>query len=358
MMKELHVQTSTHPYTIHIDEKIRFRLKDYLVETYSSIFIITDDTIAPLYLQGVMDNLQHESIHYDIIPSGEASKNIETYYRLQTKLMEAQLDRKSLIIALGGGVIGDIAGFVAATFMRGIDYVQVPTTILSHDSSVGGKVAINHELGKNMIGCFYPPKAVIYDITTLHTLPAHEVRSGYAELIKEAYIYDEAFLQELFTCNLQNINNLPLIDHLYQGIAIKANIVEQDEKESNIRMFLNFGHTLAHAIEASLGYGKITHGEAVAIGMLFALYISEKKYQTPLQLQTYYDWLKRNGYQTTLPAIPIDQIIQLMKLDKKAQFGTIQMVLLEKIGKPLIVPMTENEIADYLRSFKEEWNIS
>src|SRR5699024_1164638 len=195
-MNQLQVKTSTNDYPIIIEEGIRFRLFEYLKKEYSSIFIVTDDIVAPLYLEDIVNNIKltQKNVHYHIIPSGEISKGIDMYYTLQTKMLEANLDRHSLIIALGGGVVGDLAGFVAATYMRGIDYVQMPTTILAHDSSVGGKVAINHELGKNMIGSFYPPVAVLYDVETIKTLPEHEVRSGFAELVKEAFIADTDFL--------------------------------------------------------------------------------------------------------------------------------------------------------------------
>src|SRR5690625_492348 len=161
--------------------------------------------------------------------------------------------------------------------MRGIDYIQVPTTILDHDSSVGGKVAINHEQGKNLIGNFYPPVAVIYDVRMIQTLPENEIRSGYAELVKEAFISKEDFLQQLFAQPLSAISNEQLKKHLYEGVKVKVSIVEKDEKEANIRKYLNFGHTLARASESTKGYGAITHGQIVAIGMVFTLHEIEEK---------------------------------------------------------------------------------
>lgn len=354
-MKELSVKTSTHTYSVYIDHHLRYRVADFLKQTYSSILIITDDKIAPLYLQDVLTSLPKERVYEKVIPSGEASKSIDMFYDIQTFAIEKALDRKSLIIALGGGVIGDLAGFVAATFMRGIDFIQVPTTILAHDSSVGGKVAINHALGKNMIGNFYPPKAVVYDVDTLITLPAHEIRSGYAELVKEAYIQDEAFLQDIFQTNITQLHKESLKEHLFKGIQIKANIVEADEKESNVRMYLNFGHTLAHALEAFLGYGKVTHGEAVAIGMLFAIQISEDKYNVSLYKKELFQWLKNNHYPVSLPAIDVREIIQLMKTDKKSQFQSIYMVLLKEIGKPVIEAIDETYLIEQLTLFMKGW---
>src|SRR5690625_3862446 len=241
-MKELRVSTSTHDYTISIDENIRFSLTNYFKKEYTKILIITDDQVAPLYLNDVLAGLQNEDVIHTTIPSGEATKSIEYYYQLQTVALENRLDRQSLIIALGGGVIGDLAGFVAATFMRGIDYIQVPTTILAHDSSVGGKVAINHEQGKNLIGSFYPPVAVIYDVHTIQTLPENEIRSGYAELVKEAFISKEDFLKLLLAQPLSAFSNAKLKKHIYEGVKVKASIVEKDEKETNSRKYINFAH--------------------------------------------------------------------------------------------------------------------
>src|SRR5690625_1320774 len=268
-MTSILVKASSHEYPIAIGENIRFELLERMPKTYTTIMIITDESVAKLYLNDIKSNFKTEHVVEAIIPVGEKSKSMKQYEILQTIAIENGLDRHSLIIALGGGVVGDLAGFVAATFLRGIDYIQIPTTILAHDSSVGGKVAINHELGKNLIGSFYPPQAVIYDVNTLQTLSESEVRSGYAELIKEALIADQHFFQVLINTNLKEISTSQLQDHLYVGIKIKADIVEADEKEAGDRMFINLGHTLAHALEAELGYGELAHGDAVALGLLF-----------------------------------------------------------------------------------------
>lgn len=355
-MEQLRVETSTHDYTISIEEHLRFKLKDFIAKKYTTIFVITDDQVAPLYLDDVLYGLQGEHVIHTTIPSGEATKSIEYYYQLQTVALENRLDRNSLIVALGGGVIGDLAGFVAATFMRGIDYIQVPTTILAHDSSVGGKVAINHELGKNLIGSFYPPIAVIYDVHMVQTLPENEIRSGYAELVKEAFISDETYLQQLFSKSLTSITKDELTNHLYQGIKVKATIVEQDEREANIRKYLNFGHTLAHAMETTLGYGRLTHGESVAIGMLFALRLSEQIFDRSLYYEELTTWLQDNGYPLSLFDLDIDQLIQLMKLDKKATNQMIQMVLLREIGEPIVKTIDEPMLKEALTTFKKELN--
>src|SRR5699024_6228733 len=353
-MKQLRVNTSTHDYTISIDEHIRFKLTDFLTKKYSKILIITDDQIAPLYLNDVYEGLQGEDVVHTIIPSGEATKSIEYYYQLQTTALEANLDRHSLIIALGGGVVGDLAGFVAATFMRGIDYIQMPTTILAHDSSVGGKVAINHELGKNLMGSFYPPVAVLYDVETIKTLPEHEVRSGFAELVKEALIADTDSLNRLLADSVHDVDTKQMRNYLYIGKKFKMYIVEQDEREANIRMFLNFGHTLAHALETELGYGEMTHGEAVAIGMLFALKRSQKITTSTLPYEALYSWLQRNNYPLNIQNLNIHRLIQHMKKDKKTTAQHIQMVLLEKVGSPTIQTVSDQELYQDLKEFMEE----
>lgn len=357
-METLTVQTSTNNYQIVIKENIRFIVPHYLDKTYSSIFIITDETVASLYADDVFDSFKETGydVKIEIIPSGEASKSMDMYETLQTSLLKAGVDRKGLIVALGGGVVGDLAGFVAATFMRGIDYIQVPTTILAHDSSVGGKVAINHPLGKNLIGSFYPPVAVLYDTGTLNSLPKDEIRSGYAELLKEACIGNADFLADLLNVSLDDISNHQLQNHLYKGIQVKQSIVEQDEKEANIRMFLNFGHTLAHAIETELGYGELTHGEAVAIGMLFALRLSETELAITVPRQQIADWFHKNHYPISLSSLEVSQLIKHMKSDKKTENQQIQMVLLQKIESPLMKNISDEVLKKALATFMEELN--
>ncbi len=353
-MKTLKVKSSLHDYKITIGSGMRFHTQKLLSKSYTSIMIITDDVIESLYLKDLKNTLKDQKVFTYVLPNGEAEKSIDNYYKIQTKAIENGLDRNSLLIALGGGVVGDITGFVAATYMRGIDFIQVPTTILAHDSSVGGKVAINHELGKNLIGAFYPPQAVIYDIDTLKTLSDAEKRSGYAEIIKEAFISDLAFLNELFSINITNLTNEQLSNHLYKGIQIKAEIVEADEKESNIRKHLNLGHTLSHAIESELGYGKITHGEAVAIGIIFALRISEIKYNIDLPINSYIDWMKMNNYPFDLSELKTEKLIHKMKSDKKSKNQVIQMVLLKEIGKPTTEDLSDDFLTEQLNKFIKE----
>ena len=349
-MDEIRVQSSSHPYSIYIGEGILTKLGQFLTKDYSHVFIVTDEIVADLYLNRFKENFSQGKVSSCIIPAGEKSKNIDTFYNLHTEALKYGLDRNSLIIALGGGVVGDLAGFVAATFMRGIDYIQIPTTILAHDSSVGGKVAINHELGKNMIGNFYPPRAVIYDVRTLQSLKSEEIRSGYAELIKEALLDNEGYFHAMLKTELHTLSNKQLQEHILFGIKVKAAIVEADEKESGVRKHLNLGHTLGHAIEAELGYGTLTHGEAIAIGLLFAIHVSEHIYGSSLPFDALNQWLKQNEYPLHAE-LNEDELINKMKSDKKTINNTIQMVLLRKIGTPETKGISDQDLKRYLQSF-------
>lgn len=353
-MAHLTVKSSSHSYDIVIGENIRHHLKDYMSKDYSAVMIVTDNNIANLYLDDIRNNFKKDTVFQYVIPNGEQSKDIDTYFKLQTEAIQNGLDRHALMIALGGGVVGDLAGFVASTFLRGIDYIQIPTTILAHDSSVGGKVAINHPRGKNLIGSFYPPRAVIYDVATLTSLSINEVRSGYAELVKEALISDEHFLNEILQVNINNLSNETLTEHLYGGIKVKANIVESDEKEAGIRMYLNLGHTLGHALEAELGYGVLTHGEAVAIGLLFALRMSEEKFSAQLPYEPLRQWLMDNHYPLHMQDLNVQNLVEKMKMDKKVVHKKIQMVLLKQIGEPVVQEIDEQELYIALKSFMEE----
>lgn len=350
-MDELIINSEIHQYKIIIGNRIRYDINALLPKPYSTILVITDDKVAEKYLNEVMSNLQAENIFTSIIPAGEQSKSFALFEKLHTEALTYGLDRESLIIALGGGVVGDLAGFVAATYMRGIDYIQMPTTILAHDSSVGGKVAINHQLGKNLIGSFYPPKAVLYDIDTLSTLPRSQVRSGYAELIKEGLIADEELFQSILSSDLMSLSQDQLHNHIRSGIKIKAAIVEADEKEKGMRKYLNLGHTLGHALETTLGYGVLTHGEAIGIGLLFSMYVSESVYTIKLPYEPLYRWLLNNNYPLFLEQLHVNDLITLMKTDKKTLNHHIQMVLLKNVGEPVIKEISDEDMSSYLKQF-------
>lgn len=349
-MKKMMIKSTTHNYPIYVGQELLKNISLYLDIDYTKIFIITDENVAKLYVKEVESALDNFPVLTKVIDSGEQSKSIETYYEIQSFALANALDRNSLIIALGGGVVGDLAGFVAATFMRGIDYIQVPTTILAHDSSVGGKVAINHELGKNLIGSFYSPKAVIYDLSTLNSLPAAEIRSGYAEIIKESLIGNKLLYKEIMNINLKELSTLNMQEHIYEGIRVKKKIVEADEKESSQRMYLNLGHTLGHAIEILYAKKPILHGEAIATGLLFSLFVSEREYKVDLGVNRLYRWLDENDYPIYVPE-EIDLILDKMKQDKKNRDGRITLILVKDIGEIRIESFTEEHISLLLKDF-------
>lgn len=335
-MKKLTVEAS-HAYQVHIGNRaLKILYGEYreLIEDADRIGIIADETVLKLHSNYFKMHVpSSDKVKYKVIPSGEQAKSIETYMDCQSFLLQEGFSRKSVLLAFGGGATGDLAGFVASTFMRGIPFIQIPTTILAHDSAVGGKTAINHELGKNMIGTFYQPLTVIYDTHFLSTLPEKELRSGMAEVIKHAFISNGAWLDELLAIkDLKGLTDEEMALHIERGIAVKAAIVEEDEYETGVRKYLNFGHTLAHAVEAASGYGKVTHGEAVAIGMAYALLLSEHN-----KFQQFLEWCKSNGYPLKLlQGIPFEKLQGYMKKDKKTAGGLLNFVLLRETGKPFM----------------------
>jgi len=358
-MIEQVVKTPLKTYPVYIGTEAIKQLPVFLKDqqpNLTKILIITDETVGKLYLPTVLKYLSDFQVESIMVPSGEKAKTFDVYYECQTAALKYKLDRHSAILAVGGGAIGDLSGFVAATFMRGIPFIQIPTTILAHDSAVGGKVAINHPAGKNMIGSFYQPEAVIYDTNFLVSLPEHEKRSGFAEVIKHGLIQDYSFYEWLKDniASLNNITEEDLVRFLSRGIEIKSAIVAEDEKETGIRAYLNFGHTLGHAIEAELGYGKMTHGEAVIIGMLFAIQLSHKYAGLQFETKTLYKWLRELGYHVNLPSgLSFDRLIDRMKSDKKSIGQQIRMVLLKEIGTPLLYEFTEEDMQLELENFSK-----
>lgn len=358
-MEAITIHTSSKQYPVFIGLKAIHKLSEFIVnelQQVSKIVIITDEKVSTLHLETVKAVLETtgKKVLQHIVPEGEHAKTFEVFYDCQTFCLSQQLNRKSLIIALGGGAVGDLAGFVASTFMRGIPFIQVPTTLLAHDSAVGGKVAVNHPLGKNMIGAFYQPEAVIYDLEFLSTLPIEQLRSGFSEVIKHALIADLDFYNWLVSNihDLANLTDEQFFTMIKRGIEIKASVVEQDEKEAGIRAFLNFGHTLGHSIEASMGYGNFTHGESVLIGMVYALELSRKKLQLSFDMQDFVDWVQSLGYLTSIPKhLDVNQLLQLMKSDKKSVTSKATFVLLEKVGSPVLTEMDDNELLDEMANF-------
>ncbi|MGP7816060.1 3-dehydroquinate synthase [Niallia sp. 01092] len=363
-MKTVAVKTESKMYDVLIGENVHTKLPSILQQHYpctTKILIITDETVEKLHLASLQQELDSFAYVTYTVPAGEKAKTFEVYYNCLTFALEQNLDRKSFVLALGGGAVGDLAGFVAASYMRGIPFIQLPTTILAHDSAVGGKVAINHPQGKNMIGAFYQPEAVIYNTAYLQTLPLKEIRSGFGEVMKHALISDPEFYFMLLEdiTDLANVPEKTWASLLQKGIEIKANIVSQDEKEAGIRAYLNFGHTLGHAIEAEMGYGNITHGEAIVIGMVFAMKLSQKKYGFDFSFQQWLNWLTKLQYDVQIPEhLETDKLINRMKQDKKSVNGDIHFVLLESIGKPVIVKFGEEEIKKELQLFKDGENVN
>jgi 3-dehydroquinate synthase len=361
-MEQVIIKTSANTYPVYIGNQILSdadRLLKNLLDKTSNVLIVTDDQVGPLYLEVLKKSLSNSNVSiFDyIVPRGEASKSFDQYYQILSFALESGLDRTSAVIALGGGVIGDLAGFVAATYMRGIKFIQIPTSLLAHDSSVGGKVGINHELGKNMIGAFYQPHAVLYDVAILQSLSDREWASGFAEVIKHGLISGEqlhAWLQSSVH-ELPITNETLLINMLKEAILVKARIVEEDEKEAGVRAYLNLGHTLGHAIEATYGYGKITHGEAVAIGILFAIKLSNEILGAKLPFNEIREWFLKLSLPVSIPEqCDLSQLINYMKRDKKNENGNVHMILLEELGKPTKLFVKDEIIRNSLHVFNNK----
>lgn len=334
------VKTTSHTYEVMIGQGILAKaFTNYapLFEKADQIIVLTDEHVWQAQATYFTDS-SFFAFKTFIMPAGESCKSFENYEAVQTFLLEQQCTRKSLIIAFGGGAVGDLAGFVAATYMRGIPFIQVPTTILAHDSAVGGKTAINHKLGKNMIGAFYQPQAVLYDTVLLVSLPEREVLSGMAEVVKHAMISDAQWLEEILQGNLVHLPEQLLAQYLALGIRVKANIVEQDETEQSVRKYLNLGHTYGHAIEAAAGYGRLAHGEAVMIGLVYCLLLSERYGQiTRGFTKRFFHFVVANGYPfSAVNDYSFDELTTYLVKDKKAEYGELQFVLLKAIGEPFV----------------------
>ena len=308
-----------------------------------SALIVTNSTVAPLYLDAVRQALDSRQIRHDqiILDDGEQYKTMVSIETIIDLLLTNRHDRRTTVIALGGGVIGDVAGFAASIYQRGVNFIQIPTTLLSQvDSSVGGKTGVNHPLGKNMIGAFYQPQCVIADIDTFNTLPARELSAGLAEVIKYGLIHDVEFFDWL-EINIDGLSNLDQ-ELLAQAVLVscqnKARVVELDERESGLRAILNLGHTFGHAIETVMGYGNWLHGEAVAAGMVMAIDLSIREGLVDEEIrQRAVALLQRAGLPVTPPAeITVEQYLDAMAIDKKNVDGRIKLVLLNALGDAFI----------------------
>ncbi len=306
--------------------------------------VVSNTTVAPLYAERLMRALECAGKQVELLalPDGEQYKNLETLEQIYDFLMEKQVDRKTTLIALGGGVIGDLAGFAAASFQRGVPFIQVPTTLLAQvDSSVGGKTGINHPRGKNMIGAFYQPRCVLADTATLDTLPDRELSAGLAEVIKYGLLWDEDFL-DWIESNIQALRARDagtLTEAIRQSCLIKAEIVRQDEREGGIRALLNLGHTFGHAIEAGMGYGRWLHGEAVGAGMCMAADLSHRlEMLDDTACRRIETLVAAAGLPTRAPAdLSAERLRELMDSDKKVENGRLRLVLLGRLGQARLI---------------------
>ena len=350
-MITVNVELGERAYPIHIGAGLIGKTELFAPHIAgASVMIVTNTTVDPLYGDTLRSALAPlgKAVSTVVLPAGEAHKNWETLNRIFDALLTEHADRKSTLIALGGGVIGDMTGFAAACYMRGVPFIQVPTTLLSQvDSSVGGKTGINHPLGKNMIGAFYQPQVVIADIGALSTLPARELAAGVAEVIKTGAIADAAFF-DWIEANVDALNRCDpaaLGEAVKRSCEIKASVVAADEREGGLRAILNFGHTFGHAIEAGLGYGEWLHGEAVGCGMAMAADLSVRLgHLDDAARERLVGVIAAAHLPTRAPALGEARYIELMKVDKKAEAGSIKFILLKRFGETLITPAPDDAV--------------
>ena len=351
-MKTLQVELGDRSYPIYIGQDLLS--KSELVEPYvkgNQVLIVSNDTVAPLYLDKVKKTFSRYDVKIVILPDGEQYKNLEILNTIYDALLDAKFDRTCTLVALGGGVVGDMTGFAAASYQRGVNFIQIPTTLLAQvDSSVGGKTGVNHPKGKNMIGAFHQPRCVIADSDTLNTLEDNQLSAGIAEVIKYGLIRDMSFTKWLE----ENMSKLLARDPEALSYAIetscrcKAEIVAEDEKESGVRALLNLGHTFGHAIETSAGYGNWLHGEAVATGMLMAADLSMRLGNLNQQdIERVDNLLDMAMLPTRAPHhMDYDHFIELMAIDKKVRDGKINFVLFNTLGDAMV---TNDFNHDFLR---------
>ena len=349
MNKSINIKLTSNSYNIIISDGLINKVAEFHLNlfSYRPAIIISDDKTAPLYINKLKQSFSREGISNRdiIIPHGEKQKNFVTLIEITNNLLSNNVSRDTVLYALGGGVIGDLTGFTASITLRGLDFVQIPTTLLSQvDSSIGGKTGINTQHGKNLVGTFYQPKLVLIDTSTLNTLPNSEMLSGYAEVVKYALIKDPTFFQwlEKYGSKVIQCEEKYLAETIYKCCTIKSNIVRQDEKEKNIRAILNFGHTFGHAFEAESSYSsKLRHGEAVSVGMILACKLSKELGHLKTNI---IPRIKEHFTQIGLPISPKDisenkndwdilKLISRMKNDKKVINNIIQFILIKDIGK-------------------------
>jgi 3-dehydroquinate synthase len=352
-MQTLTVNLGDRSYSIHVGDGILSEAGDFLQQAglRGKVAVITNPTVAQLYLDPVHESLTRTG--FDVIPvlipDGEEHKNLGSLSTIYDRLIADRFERRSCVLALGGGVVGDLAGFAAATFLRGIAYVQVPTTLLAQvDSSVGGKTGVNHHDGKNLIGAFHQPRLVLIDVAVLQSLPRREFIAGLAEVIKYGVIEDPALfkvLEEKMSKLMDQDRDL-LSQVIATSCAIKAKVVEKDEREDDYRAVLNFGHTIGHALEAATEYQKYLHGEAVGIGMAQAAAISvQQGFCDQRSLERIRKLIKKAGLPLEIPRdVSMQNLVQSMEVDKKSAGGKIRFVMCAGIGKTGFHALSPGEI--------------
>jgi 3-dehydroquinate synthase len=307
-----------------------------------SAFVISDDMVGPLFGERALGSLRAAGFDSSLFtfPAGEVNKSLETVRSAYDWLLEERAERAAIVVALGGGVVGDVAGFVAATYVRGVSFVQAPTSLLAMvDASIGGKVGVDHPRGKNLIGAFYAPRLVVQDTSLLASLPAREVRSGYAEAIKHGLIMDAPMLDifERDAERLLAIEPALTTEMVARNAALKAGVVSEDEREGGRRMILNYGHTTAHAIEAVAGYGAVSHGEADSVGMMVAAEVGRRMGVTPVGVgERQARIFEIYGLPLRHPGLDVDGVMAAMSLDKKVASKKVRWVLLEDFGRAVV----------------------
>ncbi len=358
MKTHLIVALNQHSYPIHI---LAHGLNDptpwATLLTNQKAVLITNEVVGPLYENTLLNTIKPlcQAVHVIRLQDGETYKNADTWLFLHGELLKLRCDRHTILLALGGGVIGDLVGFVAATYMRGISFIQIPTTLLAQvDSSVGGKTGINHPLGKNMIGAFYQPKMVVSDLSTLNTLSEREYKSGLAEVIKYGLVRDRKFLEWLMEHSSElNARDPDILQKaIWESCRHKAEVVRLDEFETqDIRALLNLGHTFGHAIEVGTGYGTWLHGEAVAVGMLMAAALSyQRNWLTKQELHALHHFWEKLHLPQKAPNLGANQYLNLMALDKKNQGGHIRLILLKALGQAIVTNDTPTALLNNLLS--------
>ena len=340
-MQTLHVDLDDRSYPIYIGAGLLSRTELIGQHIHGrQVMVVCNETVATHYLDTVRESLAGYQYSEVILPDGEEYKSLSVLDTIFDKLLEDRHNRTTTLVALGGGVVGDMTGFAAAVYQRGVNFIQIPTTLLSQvDSSVGGKTGVNHPLGKNMIGAFHQPQCVIADTTTLNTLPARELSAGIAEVIKYGLICDVEFYSwlEKNIVGMLQYDQSALVEAIYRSCQNKANVVASDERESGIRAILNLGHTFGHAIETAQGYGVWLHGEAVAVGMLLAADLSSRMgWLTGDDVLSVRKTLELAKLPVVPPAMSCDQFLSLMAVDKKVLDGQTRLVLMRSMGDAVV----------------------